>query len=751
MDLVFKKKIKTLHGTSTTIISQLSNDNNNCSSYYLLHPYLVLLPGVETTFLPVRIQKSIYSSKTKIKTNRSTNIEVCGKYHDNIWGIDQEEIYSLDLWIFPMDNKIEEPIFTFEGAVIQQVQDISHLLPSPKIILNNQLNSIGNQDLIESIEPFNELTTYYAQMAIKDLDLDQQYHPLLNACRSLASTLHEGVIWHSTQLRLIQLIQRFPRLKPFLIILNKYGLHLKDILSGEKSGLDIFFGDDEIGQSFQQIKTLIRATKTQQIFHTICQHLQLQYERQTKDDNSFENYRLRIFWLTDSHCSDVLPILDLFLSLSQQTGLLIDVHYADSDPTQLANAQQTFNTHLTNQIKNLSIIYDETIDLYDSKTLEKIPFESFDIIFSSNQLQGNQDLTNSLIALRRLLVPNGLLLLLELVHVPLYFDLIFCFFDQWWSSSDDDNCALKNIQQWVILLEQIEGFHIIESTTNQNESTLIISQKTTSNDILQRLDERKNQLWLIFTKDDNNSFGHILSSLLPCSNIRIFDIRHSTFDTICFGISVLLTTYKQVSIIFAWQLDQKLLNENNDDDLALKQNEELICETLSCILQTFQKSSPYFYPFVYVLTDHAQFNNDSNLNIIASPFIGLARSLITEYERNRLKLIDLRTSLDNKLIFIHILIEYMINSRYSTNTCQVVLRLNHTNENEVQHLTWHYEMLQNNDEQKKSKLEQISIIPKRDADQKPFCICVPRSCFLSELTWIEEDSEEELLPSDMVD
>ncbi|CAF4018434.1 unnamed protein product [Adineta steineri] len=617
--------------------------------------------------------------------SQSTNVEARGKYHDNICGIDQEEIYSLDLWTFPMDNKIEEPIFTFEGAVIQQVQG-------------------AHSDLTESIEPFNELAAYYAQMAIKDLDLNQQHHPLLNACRSLASTVHEEVTQHSTYLRLIQLIERFPRLKPYLNILNKYGSHLKDILSGEKTGLDIFLDDDEI----------------EQIFHSICQYLQLQYEQQQTKDNSFENYRLRIFWLTDS----------------------------DSDPTQLANAQQTFNTHITNQTKNLSIIYDETIDLYDSKTFEKIPIESFDIIFSAKQLQGNQDLTNSLIALRRLLVPNGLLLLLELVHIPLYFDLIFCFNDQWWSSSDDDNNrALKNIQQWVILLKQIEGFCIIESTLNENESTLIISQKTTSNEILQRLVERKNQLWLIFIKDDNNK---ILSSSLPCSNIKIFHIHNSTLDIICFGISVLLTTYKQVSIIFAWQLDQVLLNENNDD-LALKQNEELICGTFSRILQTIQKSSPYFYPFVYVLTDNAQFNNDSNLNIIASLFIGLARSLITDYERNCLKLIDLRTSLNNQLIFIYTLIEYMINSRYSTDTCQVVLRLNHTNQNEVQHLTWHYEMLQNNDEQEKFKYEQIPIIPKRDTDQKPFRLCVPQSRFLSELTWIEENREKELSPSDMVD
>ncbi|CAF1111722.1 unnamed protein product [Adineta steineri] len=418
----------------------------------------------------------------------------------------------------------------------------------------------------------------------------------------------------------------------------------------KKSGLDIFVGDEEIAQTFQQVKTLISATKTQQIFYSICQHLQLQYEQQTKD-NSFEYYRLRIFWLSDSHCSDVLPILDLLLNLSQQT-----------------------------------------------------------------------------------------------VHVPLYFDLIFGFFDQCWSSNNN-NRSLNNIQQWTTLLEQIEGFSIIESTLNENESTLIISQKTTSNEILQRLVERKNQLWLIFIKDDNNK---ILSSSLPCSNIKIFHIHNSTLDIICFGISVLLTTYKQVSIIFAWQLDQVLLNENNDD-LALKQNEELICGTFSRILQTIQKSSPYFYPFVYVLTDNAQFNNDSNLNIIASLFIGLARSLITDYERNCLKLIDLRTSLNNQLIFIYTLIEYMINSRYSTDTCQVVLRLNHTNQNEVQHLTWHYEMLQNNDEQEKFKYEQIPIIPKRDTDQKPFRLCVPQSRFLSELTWIEENREKELSPSDMVD
>ncbi|CAF1111739.1 unnamed protein product [Adineta steineri] len=98
-----------------------------------------------------------------------------------------------------MENKTEEPIFTFESIVIQQIQSVQ--------------SGRCNQDLTESIEPFNELAVYYAQMAIKGLNLNQQHHPLLNACHSLASTLHEGVTWNSTHLRLYSIISTLSSFK----------------------------------------------------------------------------------------------------------------------------------------------------------------------------------------------------------------------------------------------------------------------------------------------------------------------------------------------------------------------------------------------------------------------------------------------------------------------------------------------------------------------------------------------------------
>ena len=56
---------------------------------------------------------------------------------------------------------------------------------------------------------------------------------------------------------------------------------------------------------------------------------------------------------------DVLPVLHLLLNLSRQTGLWIDLHYVDTDPVQLAQAEQLFETHLTDQTR-LSITYEQT-------------------------------------------------------------------------------------------------------------------------------------------------------------------------------------------------------------------------------------------------------------------------------------------------------------------------------------------------------------------------------------------------------
>ncbi|CAF1458948.1 unnamed protein product [Adineta steineri] len=617
----FFQNIQSLCGTTSTVIAQIQSNPDttiDLSCYHLLHPtildnvlqpLLVLLPGVDTSFLPVSIQKFVITNK--VNTSHS-NVELHENYHDTICGLSQERTCNADVLVLPSDNTTtNEPMFIFEGLIYQQVQgvqsgrwaveksifdklnagvdlpnedrltSVADLLPSLDEIRNDGIDVVSNQDLIDSIKPFNELAACYAQLAIKDLDLnlvDNQYRPLLNACNSLVTILHEPITMHSTQLRLRQLFNYFPRLKSPLTLLDTYGSRLNEIVTGQQNGYDIFFGNYETEQTLQQIKTIISGNKTQQIFHTICQHLHILNNQSSH--GSFNDRRLRVLWFASGEQLDVLPILHLLLNLSRQTGLWIDLHYADMDPVQLAQAEQLFQTHLADQT-HLNIIYDQTIDLFNNQILDRIPFESFDIVFAANKLQKSEDLMRSLINLRHLLVPNGLLLLLELTDVPLYFDLIFSLLEHWWLPSSNAR-ALRDIHQWTTALKEIGGFENVETVTSQYESTLIIARKTISHKILQTLDERQHQAWLLFAKNDPESLGHNIIPLLPCSNIRFLDMCASTSDKIRSVLETMMDSYTQLYIVFAWPFEQTFASDISD--LAFKEHEESICGTFIKVL-----------------------------------------------------------------------------------------------------------------------------------------------------------------------
>ncbi|CAF0803273.1 unnamed protein product [Adineta steineri] len=121
---------------------------------------------------------------------------------------------------------------------------------------------------------------------------------------------------------------------------------------------------------------------------------------------------------------------------------------------------------------------------------------------------------------------------------------------------------------------------------------------------------------------------------------------------------------------------------------------------------------------------------------------------MVEYEQHRLKLIDLPAppTMINESALIQALAQYMVTSRYTKNTDEIVLRLD-TNEKKVKHITWHYGMLQTHDKKEdQSKLKQICIIPRQDANQQSFRLRMPPSRFLTELTWVPDNRAKELLP-----
>jgi NADPH:quinone reductase-like Zn-dependent oxidoreductase len=374
-------------------------------------------------------------------------------------------------------------------------------------------------------------------------------------------------------------------------------------------------------------------------------------------------------------------------------------------------------------------------------------------VFAANVLQTTYDVIHSLDSLRRLLVPGGLLILLELTLTHAYFDLLFGIFPQWWR--DEHTRGPLTLDKWAQALQSAGGFDLPMVTSKQSPfgDTLIISRKTTSRSTLLQLPEWQDQAWLLLANPTQNT-QHLLQTLrshLPSSNIMLLENTINIDDT-CLKIKTMLSQCRQLHIIFASPLDLIQLGQNNDE-AALKKQEE-ICIAFVRILQTIQKHHEMDrpVPYVFVVTQNSQVTGgDQTFDLGAVPLIGLARSLNIEYASRHIKLIDLQPTMNMLLdsSLAHIFIQHLINCRTADDLDEVVLR--HDGNGRMQCFRWHYDLLQSKQHDKLTTTTDNEIIPRKNADTSPFRLQVAPSRFVADLSWTREFlSTNTLLPDQIL-
>ncbi len=351
---------------------------------------------------------------------------------------------------------------------------------------------------------------------------------------------------------------------------------------------------------------------------------------------------------------------------------------------------------------------------------------------------------HSIDSLRRLLVPGGLLILLELTIIHSYFDLLFGIFPYWWR--DRHIRAPLTLNKWTEIIQSVQGFDLpmVSSKQNQFGDTLIIARKSTLRPTLIELPEWQDQAWLILgnpTQNTENLLNTLLSQL-PSSNIILLkDV--SNVDDIYLKIKAMLLKYRQSHIVFAWPLELTPLGQHNDETILKKQEE--LCNIFVHILQTIQEyqkmagSSPSSSPYVFVLTENSQsVDGNQSLNLSATSIIGLARSLSIEYTSHHIKLIDLQpnASAFSDSSLSSILIQHLVNSRTTDNLDEIVLRP--TENGFMQRYQWYYDLFSSKKLDDTSTIEKYVIIPQKDADLNPFRLEVAPSRFIHDLTWTRE-------------
>ncbi|UJR34435.1 hypothetical protein I4U23_021842 [Adineta vaga] len=663
-------------------------------------------------------------------------------------------------------------------SIIDSFPAINTLIGDHNLEVENEID----KQLEKSLAEVNALASSFAFLAIKQLTnrdnnddqvnsnkLEQyvrndeiHYQRLFRACLELAKNCSNDInTINSIQLERKRLLTQYPSLQPLLTVLFECGSRLSRILTGEEQPEDFLILDHTMkeqeitaAKALQQVQSILMAanSKTETIFRLFLNHIKNNKCNKEQEPQLRMENRLRIMFIGGGTSDVALPLLQQledYITNENET-IQTEIVYTDVTQALLDEAKQIFEHSplLKANKQRFSLnyhLYDIENDNYITNT---IVTESFDIIFAANVLHTTNDRIQSLSTLRCLLVPGGLLFLVELTCCHAYFDLFYGLFAYWWR--ENDQRALLSIDQWTKHVESAGGFDLpltVISTTKLNNKfgdSLLIIQKSRSRSILTSLPEWKQQNWLILT-DQNRKIASALTPYLSCSNPRIINNDNTfTIKDICHEITEILTQHEQqLHLVFAWPLDFTIDN-NDQQQVAIKYQEiEQLCNTLIQILQTIQIAQPSNYPFIYILTENAQQVRTTTANPLLSSLIGLARSLTIECSGNggqghRIKLIDLQPA-DER--FVSVLARHMNECRWTDNLDEIILRQDDNKIENVIRLEWNYETVQTQEKNSNTVESQTltkTIVPLYDADQTPFRLQVAPSRFLADLVWVPD-------------
>ncbi len=212
-----------------------------------------------------------------------------------------------------------------------------------------------------------------------------------------------------------ELVGAYPAFIAEMILLGRCGQQLPQVLRDQVKPLQLIFPEGALTTA----EHLYQDSPSQRYYNSVTQHALASLLASFPEDRP-----LRILEIgagTGGLTAYVLPLLPagrteyVFTDLSN--------HFFNK-------AEQKFRDFPFVQYKHLDIEVDPIEQGYRE--------QSFDLILASQVLHATTDLRHTLSNVRRLLAPAGLLLLLEAVRPPRWFDLVFGLTEGWWRFTDLD-------------------------------------------------------------------------------------------------------------------------------------------------------------------------------------------------------------------------------------------------------------------------------------------------------------------------
>ncbi|WP_414621610.1 aminotransferase class III-fold pyridoxal phosphate-dependent enzyme [Calothrix sp. CCY 0018] len=286
------------------------------------------------------------------------------------------------------------------------------------------------------------------------------------------------------------ILMEYSALEAELSLLQRCGQELAQVLQGKRHPLQLLFPN---GDSTSLTK-LYQDSPVARIMNTLVQRtIAIALENLPGGDG------VRILEIgagTGGTTAHILPHLR-----AKQTEYV----FTDLSPRFMDKAKQKFSDYPYIQYQVLDI----------EKEPEKQGFapHQFDIIIAANVLHATSSLRQSLKHVLQLLVPGGLLVLMEGTSPQRWLDLIFGLTEGWWKFCDEDlrpSYPLLSTSQWQTLLKE-SGFREAVCVQTESEKLAVLPPQSVIIAEAARkipLTEAQKQLWVLAQMSEEGSIAY---------------------------------------------------------------------------------------------------------------------------------------------------------------------------------------------------------------------------------------------------
>ncbi|MBV9488723.1 MAG: SDR family NAD(P)-dependent oxidoreductase, partial [Verrucomicrobia bacterium] len=239
-----------------------------------------------------------------------------------------------------------------------------------------------------------------------------------------------------------ELLQRHPDGRIELGLLARCGARLASVVRGQCDPLGLLFPAEGLGA-----QELYRDAPRFRLLNRLVQQV---VSAGLADLPAMRRVRvLEIGAGTGATAAAVLPALP-----AEQT----DYRYTDISAGFFDRAQRRLTTY--------NFVRYQVLNIERAPADQGIETGQCDLVIAANVLHATRDLTTTLRHVRQLLVPGGLLVLVEGIQRQGWLDLTFGMLDGWWRFADEwrTDSAFLDTSQWARALAQ-QGFGLVQAIT----------------------------------------------------------------------------------------------------------------------------------------------------------------------------------------------------------------------------------------------------------------------------------------------